>query len=694
MSMYVGVQLEAPDGFESLESGKIYHLFVNDVRRDRVLLVEFVERTSRCAANEKRRKHRTPNPLPVLQAIRRLRFEQALLDGKIRRLEPQFDLPPWLGGLTSMQLSAHDARRRPGAIRHDQRIDRILGHIEPLLERLDDVVTADDPFTEINRHAANCRPKQNPSRLRWWFLTYLLYGRNRWALHYPIHNIGRWDRMSKSGQKFGRRSAIRGADHGFGSNDPEMIAKAEEGYRKFAGPGVHLGTIYRKTLTMIFGCKAVRDGFGGRRFVHPDGLPFPTYDQFIYRVDKAFPLRERQLTKYGQARTRNRLSAPKGTFQESVGSLLERVEGDGYVVKEIAVGFLAEAHLPRLVVVRIRCVASGMLVGIGFSVGGEKASAYRMAKFSMAIDKVRFCRYFGLHIRPDDWPCLGLSPHEIVDRGPGMTASARSRGDTGSPVISESSPSYMGQSKAIIESSNPRAVKPEGAPTIVTTKMTLPQLAKREINRTIAANRSTDATARLNNNAIVAGVRHTPIDLWNYLQERARTCAVPMVFEDAVRAFLTPIALTAKPTGVYFRNQRFDSDALRRTGLHERMVSGQSVELKGFMLDVCVCFLWVEVGADLVEVEAQLTIADSDEQLYISVNELEQIAELRKRGRRELLAHSAAETAYWEQQFLEETGVAVDQGTRRKGRHRRNKAASVRERQETAPYLDGRRRSK
>ena len=364
------------------------------------------------------------------------------------------------------------------------------------------------------------------------------------------------------------------------------------------------------------------------------------------------------------------------------------------MVKEIAEGYLPDSHLPRLVVVRIRCMTSGMLVGIGFSVGGERASAYRMAKFSMAIDKVRFCRYFGLQIESEDWPCIGLPPNDVVDRGPGMTAGARARGDHGRPMISEASPSYMGQSKATVESSNPRSVKLEGAPTIVTTTMTLPQLAKREINRTILANRSTDASSRLNNEAIVAGVRHTPNDLWHHLDERARTCAVPMAFEDAVRTYLTPVELNATPMGVVFMGQRFDSDALRQTGLHERVVAGQDVVIKGFMLDVCLRHLWVEVDGNLVEVDAQLAIADGEEQLYVSVAEIEQIAQLRRQGRREFLSHKQAEIAHWDQRFLEGTGIDVDQGTRRKGRHKRNKAVSVQERQETAPYLDGRRRTK
>lgn len=686
--MHIGIQLHAPEGFETLQRDRIYHLLVNDARRERVLLVSFVQRPMRETVKAKRKKRSTPPPFAELCVLHRAHFEGALLEGRIVRVEPQAILPPWLGELSATELDEHNVRRRDPVLSHEDRIDRILIHIAPLIERIDEVLLDDEPFRVINRHARACTPPQHETRMRCWVLTYLCFGRNRWALHYPVHRIGHWDRMDHEGKKFGRPSEVRGAQHGFGSNDAEMIRKIDEGYRRFAGPGVHLSAIYRKTLTEVFGCRTTRNAFGRRDFYQPDGLPFPTSEQFEYRIGQLFPLEARQITKYGYARARHEMKAPEGHFYASVGSVMERVEADGYVVDEVCEGFSPGSHLPRLVVVRIRCQASGALVGIGFSVGGERASAYRMAKFCMAIDKVRFCALFGHAIEAEEWPCVGMSPHEIVDRGPGMTVGARAQDGETRPMISEGAPSYAGQSKAIVESSNPRAIKLEGQPTYVVTKLTIPQIAWREINRTICANNASDVGSRLNNDAITDDVAHTPVAVWNYLSARGRTYALPMAFDDAVRAFLTPIELKAGPYGVSYMEQPFDSEALRATGLHQRVSAGQKkVVLRGYMLDVCVCHVWVEVDGALIQVDAMCAIADGDEQLYVSVLELEQIAQLKRRGHREFEFHRQAEIAHWDSRFEAEIGVPPDQRSRRPGRAKRGSKVSVRERQEVMPYL-------
>lgn len=679
MSMHVGVQLIAPNGFEMLEKDRVYHLLKSDGPRERVLLLTFEQREKKPTLKAKRAKNWTPHPLPTVIAIRRASFERGLLEEHICRDERQSALPPWLAGLTTSELTASDQGRAKAVKLHATRIDEILGHLWPLLERLNEVLSNENPDRVINRHARSCVPPQNETRMRTWFYAYLCFGHNRLALHYPVHKIGVWDRLSKPGQKFGRKSPTKGGTHGFGSNDQDLINKCLEGYRRFAGLGIHLAAIYRKTLTEIFGCIAKQMRGGAWRITHPDGLPFPTFGQFEYQVNKVFPLSERRVTKFGQARSRNRNAPSIGPFAESVGCNMERTEEDGYWVKEVAEGYLEGSHLPALVVVRIRCVASGMLVGIGFSIGGESASAYRMARFCMAIDKVKFCALFGMEIAPDEWPCAGLSPHRITDRGPGSTAKADSSTPQGRVVIKEMTPGYMGQSKANIESSNPRSIKIEGKPSFVTTRMTLPQLAVREIVRTVKANMTADISSRLNNKSVINQVAPTPLALWNYLDERGRSYAIPMTFDDAVRAFLTPTKVTARLDGVYLAGQRFDSAQLRESGALDRVPAEGRFELPAYMADICVRHLWIQVNDCLVEVDAQLSLRDGDDQLFVSFAELEQIEKLRRQSAADFQEQKHAVTIAMHQRFEETTGVPFDQGTRRAGRSRRRKAMSAEE---------------
>ncbi|RJP62851.1 MAG: hypothetical protein C4535_20250 [Comamonadaceae bacterium] len=429
------------------------------------------------------------------------------------------------------------------------------------------------------------------------------------------------------------------------------------------------------------------------KFIHPAGLPFPSQDQFNYRISQVFPLKERQTHKLGQARVRNHLTHSIGRFTESVSSLMERTEQDGYQCKEVCKGYLPGSHLPPLLTVRIRCTASGIVAGVGFSVGAEKASAYRMALFCAAIDKVKFAQLFGLELTPQDWPSRGVSPHVINDRGPGSTSKADGKEEAFQFIIKEGAPSYSGQSKATVETLHPKAVKNEGSPTYKETQKSIPQLAKQEILRAVRDNNATDVTDRLNHRSLIAGVLPNPVAIWNHLDSLGRSHAVNMRFEEAVRAYLTPIEVTVQDDAVYFRDARFASKALTESGVLQAAHDTGRFKLRGYALDVCVRHIWVDLGHQLIEVDAQLSIRDGDGQLYVSVVELEQIQQIRRDGKREHRQHRQAVHADFEMRLQSATGEKFDQATNKPGRSKRGKKASIADRQATVPHMqftDGR----
>ncbi|NTV94163.1 MAG: hypothetical protein HGA75_01955 [Thiobacillus sp.] len=703
--MQTGTQLCAPDGFDVLRKDVVYHLLRSDPARQRVLLLEF---KCKCLRHRPKAQNDTcpsysssteqpevsalnstgsPESFrPVLHYLSRYRFEQGLEDGMIVTRELQEELPPWFNGLTIDELRTYSQPRQGRKKSHEERIDQILLHLWPLVQNLDQVLAAESPDAVINAHARACKPVQHETRLRTAFYAYLAFGFSRWALHYAVHCIGRWSRMGHE-RKLGRPSHIYGAHHGHGTNDPEIVERILEGYRRFAGPGQHLSRIYRRTLVSVFGCVMQTDPFGRKSFIHPAGRPFPSLGQFAYRVAQTFPLEIRQTYKYGHARVRNRLTHSLGRFAESVGNLMERTEQDAYCCDQVAIGNRPGSHLPALWVVRIRCIASGMIVGIGFSVGAELASAYRMALFCAAVDKVKFASLFGIELRPEDWPSIGISPHVINDRGPGSTVMADSADAAFMPVIKEAAPSYSGQSKASVETLHPKPVKQEGKPRYKETRLTIPQLAAQEILRAVADNHSTDVTDRLNNDALNDGVFPTPVSLWNYLNRRGRNHAVTMRFEEAVRAYLTPIELTVRDDAAYFKDARYDSDALQCSGALQKAHDLGRYTLPGYMLDVCVRHLWLQLKPDMAEVDAMLSIRDGQEQLYISVLELEQLEQIRRDGKIELMTHRLAAQCEYEEVFRALTGQAFEQGILKPGRTRRSKASSVQERQEIIGHL-------
>lgn len=705
--MQTGTQLHAPEGFDVLRKNTIYYFLRSDSTRKRALLIEFrhVPRTSKRSISSTEKSATpivaTPDgspeaPLttisklgafkPVLTFLKRHRFEEALDAKKILPCELQEELPPWFLGMSIEELQHYSDPRIGRKISHGERIDKLLAHLWPLIQNLDQVLAAELPDALINAHARACNPPQNETRMRTAFYAYICFGFCRWVLHYKVFNIGRWDRMGRN-RKFGRPSRLNGADHGYGTNDPEMICKISEGYRKFAGPGQHLSKIYRRTIRSIFGCVVQTDPMGVKYFVHPAGEPFPSLGQFVYRVAQEFPLEIRQIYKYGNTRVRTRLKHSQGRFAESVGNLMERTEQDAYCCDKVSVGYKAGSHLPALWVVRTRCIASGMIVGIGFSVGGEAASAYRMALFCEAIGKVKFCRLFGLEIKLVDWPSIGISPHIINDRGPGSTAKADAADASFRPVIKEAAPSYSGQSKASIETTHPKQVKIEGKPHYMETRLSIPQLAIQEILRVISDNHSLDVSDRLNNDAIAKQIFPTPVSIWHYLDNKGRNHALTMQFAEAVRAYLTPIELMVLDDAIYFKDQRFNSGALKKSGALQKAHTSGTYKIKGYMLDVCVRHLWVEIDMQLIEVDAMLAIRDGQEPLYISDVELEQIAQIRRDAKLELKLHRLAVQAETDERFEQHTGQPFDQAIIKGGRNRRSKAVSVRERQDIMPYM-------
>lgn len=703
--MHTGTQLYAFEGFETLRKDVTYHLLRSDSARERVLLLEFqasekkvkdakegLDGLSVPNREPRLRKAAYQRPAfkfkPVLHYLSRHSFEKALDDGDLAPCAKQEELPPWLNSYTINDLRVYSKNSTDNKRSHAERIDNSLRHIWPLVRNLDQILAADLPDVLLNAHARACNPQQNETRLRISFYAYVCFGMSRWALHFAIGSIGRW-RREEFPKKFGRPSRLKGANHGFSSSNPEMIAKIIAGYRAHAGSGEHLNRIYRDTMKSEFGCVSQSEPCGRKKFVHPAGLPFPTFGQFAYRVMQAFPLEVRQTHKYGHSRVRDDLLHSKGRYFESAGNLMERTEQDAYCCEQVAVGYVPGSHLPPLWVVRIRCIASGLIAGIGFSFKSETAAAYRMAQFCAAIDKVKFCRLFGIEIHQDDWPSIGLSPHVINDRGPGSTNKADLAAECLGPVIKEMAPSYSGQSKASIETSHPKKVKRKGKPQYLETRLTIPQIAVQEIYRTIADNQCLDVSDRLNNLALIDHVFASPVSLWRYLDSKGRNVAIPTVFDEAVRACLTPIRVTVHDSAVYYLDSRYESDELSESGILQEAHNDGRFELAGYMLDVCVRHVWVDTGDKLIQVDAMLGVRDGYEQLYRSNLEMEQIAQIRKDAKLELKTHREAARAQYEAEFEEFTGMPFGQGVLKAGRPKRSKAASRTEAKQMGEYFSG-----
>jgi len=662
---HIGQQFLAPNGWKSLLRGRRYHYLGEVAPGHWVRFVWFSEKP--------RAAH--------LDQLKLCDFQEGLNCGLIKLAVKQATLPPWLQSyerdgvdLSNLEEMFTPSRRTRRVRSPEQEVDARLRAIFPLIDEMEQLLRAPDMERRINRFARQSAPELNECRTRLQFLVYVAFGRNRWALLPGRTECGR-KRVEVAGPgDFGRDSPLRGR-YARPQISSEMREKIVECWKRFS-------TSPDRKLKVVI-TRIISEGFGGRQrtigdrseFYHPEGEPLPSTHQVLYTLRVRVGKEEMQRVLYGAARVRNRCKASRGSYSQHVANLLERVEGDAYFVDEVPSGPNDGNPMPPLAVVRIRCTCSGMLVGIGFSIGGESEEAYMMALFSMALPKKQFCKLFGLEIEEADWPCQGLPAWVTFDRGPGGRIKLAEEFEK-QVSIRTLPPTYSGQSKAVVESSHPRARADDGAPTYVMSNHTYVQLAKREIRRLIADNQRMNVSSRLTPNMLRQRVFCSPLAVWNYLDGRCRTSAFPMALDSAINTFLRPVRFTIDGDGAHLCGQLYRSEALLETGICDQAEVGGVIEVEGYAPGICLRGAWLKIRNRFVWVDMCMLIADDQDQLYLSLPELEQLARIRKDLRALAYENDLAVTAEARRRFKEETGHRWDDGLVRRG-HTKRKTRSA-----------------
>jgi hypothetical protein len=668
--LMLGTQLHAPDGFRHLLQGITYHFLI---RIGVVRLIQFVEREP-VRIGVAQRIDRPP-PEVMLLEFEAEEFDRAIADGHIQVRPQQASLPPWCEGLSHSVEGAEDRRYGAKKVLHAERVEGVLRHFRPLIAGLTGLLSSPTLIKDINRFARGCRPEQNQKRFRAEFFAYILYNQNRNVIAYQTQNIGRWLREGHAGRKCGVKALGVGALHGFKSSDVDLIDDVRTAWQHWGRLGVTKKDIYRRLCAQIWRTISVKDQRGVKRLVRADGRPMLTYDQFDYRLEQLYGYAAIQERLHGRCYVREDLLPSMGRFSEAVANVGERSEADGYWVKEVVLGPDGQNALPALVVVRIIDVTSGMVLGIGFSLDGESAAAYRMAMFCSAIPKSMFGRLLGITIDDEAWPSVGLCDDTVTDRGAGGGNSAKANTEEGNPVISSMPPTGFGQGKASIESSHPRQIAMRDRPTHLITSLPLIELVRREVKDTVSLNDARDISDHLTPIQVKRLERITPLDFFNKLAEVGRNSMRPMTFEDAVRAFLTPVTLVAKPDGVYRGFQRYTSQELKTSGiLHSVAASGKEIQLSGYMLNISIRYCFIEWHGRLMELSGVLALREDDEQLHVSLHELDALDAKLRVMKSDFRSHCDSTYVEAALDFEEQTGFDMDDSRLRMGPAKRRTA--------------------
>jgi hypothetical protein len=97
--------------------------------------------------------------------------------------------------------------------------------------------------------------------------------------------------------------------------------------------------------------------------------------------------------------------------------------------------------------------------------------------------------------------------------------------------------------------------------------------------------------------------------------------------------------------------------------------------------------IFLDAPEGLITIEAAYGIRTNEEEYFLSVAELEQLAKLRSQEQAALRVHREAAKSEVAVRFTAETGMPYEQIERRPGRAKRGNAASLEERRQTMPLL-------
>lgn len=660
--MYVGIQFEAPNGHGSFRKGVRYY-FAGDRSDGNVLIVWF-----EWSKNEWRARVLTPT---------RSEFEAAIVGKapKLKRLTEQFGLPPWLEKNEGLNFDELEARRYADKRQsYRQQAESRLYKITPALEHADQILSSKDPLREIANTAKELEnpASVHPHRLQVWFFAYLLHGQDIWALKKPtLCHAGTWSRGDEMHRdtKYGRPS-LEGSC--FGWSSALVRSQILKSYLDRCALGKTMVAIHRSALIEDFGCKIIHAN-GCHSYIHPGNKPFPSYGQFRSVVVAELGLFQVQTTLFGAPRMRQKATVDEGNTTQQYSNILEGLEVDAFYTERPTSMFSNDPAEP-LSVARAICVATGAVVGVGFSLGAETGDAYRSMLFCMAVPKDYIEWLYGLPEGGLDWTMQGLSPNFISDRGPAGHRNLAESLQQAFPIKTIVG-SYAGQSKPSVESSHPRETELEGAPSYIQSDLNVLQMAQREVCRAARDNHSSDIYPRLTDQAIhdfnKEGRVATPHHLWQYLEERGRTSARRLSLHDAVRAFWTKVDVTVDREGVKHRHRHYNSTTFSDTNTHQRLVAQNTVELTGYILGLVVRCLWVEVDGRLIQVDAVSRSRVDKDDLNIPDADLEKTEHALARLKSRTRISTGAAAAKAEADFAAATGKKWDAGHRVFGKPKR-----------------------
>jgi hypothetical protein len=151
--------------------------------------------------------------------------------------------------------------------------------------------------------------------------------------------------------------------------------------------------------------------------------------------------------------------------------------------------------------------------------------------------------------------------------------------------------------------------------------------------------------------------------------------------DTAVRSFLKRQTVNVDRVGIEFNGLHYNSDTLKESGLHEQLVRQGIKSLTGYTLSLVARLIWVEVEGKLFQLESLRRIRHDDDELFVGVSQLEELARLKRLVHSTTRESAIAARAEFISTASLLNGHAPDSGIRKVGRPGRGKGAALLEAQ-------------
>ncbi|WP_238418480.1 hypothetical protein [Pseudomonas cannabina] len=284
--MITGSRLKAPEGFKGLKKDVEYYFLASDGRANRARLVFFDDEGTTAS----------------LLTLSRPEFDLALTNGDL--VEHGSDAtPPWLKAIRDISVDQLEKDRVRATKSYDEMVNKRYLAIADLVDDAEEILSSENPESIINAHAVNQSPSQNAVRLRFWFFSYLVFGRSKWALMPKFYRCGRGKREQTADGKILGRPPKSGRKSRFPAT-PEMQASILDGFIKYNDKTKSDAEIFGAVLVGEFGCVPFTASTGKKKFYHPEGKPFPTKGQYDYYLGQSISTKSYRKARRGPSGAR------------------------------------------------------------------------------------------------------------------------------------------------------------------------------------------------------------------------------------------------------------------------------------------------------------------------------------------------------------------------------------------------------